>query len=420
MGRTLAEKILLAHTDAADVAPGEIVMVRCDVVMANDVSGPVAFRQLAEMGVDRVFDPEKVVMVADHFMPAKDAKSAELQRRLKEWSQAQGVAFYDQGRGGIEHAVLVEDGWVVPGSVVAGGDSHTCTHGALGAFGTGLGSTDIAGCLAFGEFWQTVPGTIQVEYTGTRRPFVTGKDMILAVIAELGVGGGTGHVLELGGDAAASLTIDERLAVANLAVEAGSETGLFPADGVTAAYLEGRTSRPWSAERSDPDAEVARRLRLDVGSVGPLIALPHSPGNVVALEEAKGRRIDQVYVGNCANGTLTDLRQAAEILRGRTVHPGCRLIVVPATQRIYREALAEGLLGVFVDAGGMVSTPTCGACFGGGMGVLAAGENALATTNRNFRGRMGSPEAGVHLANAWVAAAAAVAGEIVHPEDVLG
>lgn len=420
MGRTLAEKILLAHTDAADVAPGEIVMVRCDVVMANDVSGPVAFRQLAEMGVDRVFDPEKVVMVADHFMPAKDAKSAELQRRLKEWSQAQGVAFYDQGRGGIEHAVLVEDGWVVPGSVVAGGDSHTCTHGALGAFGTGLGSTDIAGCLAFGEFWQTVPGTIQVEYTGTRRPFVTGKDMILAVIAELGVGGGTGHVLELGGDAAASLTIDERLAVANLAVEAGSETGLFPADGVTAAYLEGRTSRPWSAERSDPDAEVARRLRLDVESVGPLIALPHSPGNVVALEEAKGRRIDQVYVGNCANGTLTDLRQAAEILRGRTVHPGCRLIVVPATQRIYREALAEGLLGVFVDAGGMVSTPTCGACFGGGMGVLAAGENALATTNRNFRGRMGSPEAGVHLANAWVAAAAAVAGEIVHPEDVLG
>lgn len=420
MGRTLAEKILLAHTDAADVTPGDIVMVRCDVVMANDVSGPVAFRQLAEMGVDRVFDPEKVVMVADHFMPAKDAKSAELQRRLKEWSQAQGVAFYDQGRGGIEHAVLVEDGWVVPGSVVAGGDSHTCTHGALGAFGTGLGSTDIAGCLAFGEFWQTVPGTIQVEYTGTRRPFVTGKDMILAVIAELGVGGGTGHVLELGGDAAASLTIDERLAVANLAVEAGSETGLFPADGVTAAYLEGRTSRPWSAERSDPDAEVARRLRLDVGSVGPLIALPHSPGNVVALEEAKGRRIDQVYVGNCANGTLTDLRQAAEILRGRTVHPGCRLIVVPATQRIYREALAEGLLGVFVDAGGMVSTPTCGACFGGGMGVLAAGENALATTNRNFRGRMGSPEAGVHLANAWVAAAAAVAGEIVHPEDVLG
>jgi len=420
VGRTLAEKILLAHTDAADVTPGDIVMVRCDVVMANDVSGPVAFRQLAEMGVDRVFDPEKVVMVADHFMPAKDARSAELQRRLKEWSQAQGVAFYDQGRGGIEHAVLVEDGWVVPGSVVAGGDSHTCTHGALGAFGTGLGSTDIAGCLAFGEFWQTVPGTIQVEYTGTRRPFVTGKDMILAVIAELGVGGGTGHVLELGGDAAASLTIDERLAVANLAVEAGSETGLFPADGVTAAYLEGRTSRPWSAERSDPDAEVARRLRLDVGSVGPLIALPHSPGNVVALEEAKGRRIDQVYVGNCANGTLTDLRQAAEILRGRTVHPGCRLIVVPATQRIYREALAEGLLGVFVDAGGMVSTPTCGACFGGGMGVLAAGENALATTNRNFRGRMGSPEAGVHLANAWVAAAAAVAGEIVHPEDVLG
>jgi 3-isopropylmalate/(R)-2-methylmalate dehydratase large subunit len=249
---------------------------------------------------------------------------------------------------------------------------------------------------------------------------VTGKDLILAVIAEIGVGGGTGHVLEFGGEAVASLTIDERLAVANLAVEAGSETGLFPADEVTAAYLDGRTSSPWSAERSDPDAELARRVCVDTGSFGPLIALPHSPGNVVALEEVKGRRIDQVYVGNCANGTITDLQQAAEILRGRRVHPGCRMIVVPATQRIYRQALAEGLLDLFVETGAVVSTPTCGACFGGGMGVLASGENALATTNRNFKGRMGSPESGVHLGNAWVAAAAAVAGEIVHPEDVLG
>jgi 3-isopropylmalate/(R)-2-methylmalate dehydratase large subunit len=418
MGRTLAEKILLAHTDAADLAPGDIVMVRCDVVMANDVSGPVAFRQLEEMGAERVFDPAKVVMVADHFVPAKDARSAELQRRLKEWSLAQGVAFYDQGRGGIEHAVLVEDGWVVPGSVVAGGDSHTCTHGALGAFGTGLGSTDIAACLAFGEFWQVAPGTIQVELTGERRPFVTGKDVILAVIAELGVAGGTNHVLEFVGDGAEALTIDERLAVANLAVEAGSETGLFPADARTAEYLAGRTDRAWTAERTDPDAELARRLRIDLSSFGPLVALPHSPGNVVTLAEARGRRIDQVYVGNCANGTITDLRQAAEILRGRNVHPRCRMIVVPATQKLYRQALSEGLLDLFAAAGAMVSTPTCGACFGGGMGVLGAGESALTTTNRNFKGRMGSPEAGVHLANAWVAAAAAVAGEIVDPAEL--
>lgn len=420
MGHTLAEKILLAHTDAREVVPGDIVMVRCDVVMANDVSGPVAFRQMAEMGAERVFDPQKVVMVADHFMPAKDARSAELQKRLKEWSRAQGVAFYDQGRGGIEHAVLVEDGWVVPGSVVAGGDSHTCTHGALGAFGTGLGSTDIASCLAFGEFWQTVPGTIRVGLDGERRPFVTGKDVILAVIEQIGVGGGTNQVLEFAGPGAAALSIDERLAVANLAVEAGSECGLFPADGRTAEYLAGRTERPWSAESSDPDAEFSRELRVDLGSLEPLVALPHSPGNVATVAEARGRRIDQVYLGNCANGTMTDLRQAADILRGRRVHESCRMIVVPATQRIYREALAEGLLDLFVEAGAIVSTPTCGACFGGGMGVLGPGENALTTTNRNFRGRMGSPEAGVHLANAWVAAAAAVAGEIVHPEEVLG
>lgn len=419
MPRTLAEKILLAHTDADDIAPGDIVMTRCDVVMANDISGTLAFHELAKMGAARVWDPAKVVMVADHFMPAKDVRSAEMQKELKDWAIDQGVAFYDQGRGGIEHAVLVEDGWIVPGSVVVGGDSHTCTHGALGAFSTGLGSTDIAFALAFGEFWQSVPGTIEVTLEGEKRAFCTGKDVILAVLAEIGVDGGTSNVLEFVGPGAAALSIDERLAVSNLAVEAGSETGIFPADEVTAAYLEGRTARPWTAERSDPDAELARRLRIDLSSFDPLIALPHSPGNVVPLAEAKGRRIDQVYIGNCANGTITDLRQAAEVLRGRRVHDRCRAIVVPASQRIYRQALAEGLLDVFVEAGAVVSTPTCGACFGGGNGVLAAGENALTTTNRNFKGRMGSPEAGVHLGNAWVAAAAAVAGEIVHPADVL-
>lgn len=393
-------------------------MVRCDLVFANDVSGPLAFRAMERMEVAQVFDPSKVAVVADHFVPAKDARSAELQRRMKEWAEAQGVAFYDQGRGGIEHTLLCEEGWIVPSSVVAGGDSHTCTLGALGAFATGLGSTDIGACLALGEFWQPVPGTIKVDFTGEKRPFVTGKDLILAVIGEIGVGGATNCVLEFGGDGAAALSVDERLAVSNMAVEAGAETGLFPADETTAAYLDGRVEPGWVAERSDDDALVAQTLEIDLSALEPLIALPHLPGNVVPIAEAIGTKIDQVYVGNCSNGTMTDLRQTAEILRGRSVHDGCRMIVVPATQAIYRQALAEGLLDVFVEAGAMVSTPTCGACFGGHMGVLAAGERALSTTNRNFKGRMGSPEAEVHLANAYVAAAAAVAGEIVHPGEV--
>ncbi len=418
MARTLAEKILLAHAEADDLSPGDVVVVRCDVVMTNDISGPLAFRAMERMGAERVFDPAKVVVVPDHFVPAKDTRSAELQKLLREWSTRQGVAYYEQGRGGIEHTVLVEEGWVVPGSVIAGGDSHTCTYGALGAFGTGLGSTDIGACLASGSFWQVVPGTIRVEFLGAKGPYVTGKDLILAVIAEIGTDGGTGMVLEFGGDGAAALSIDERLAVANMAVEAGSETGLFPADDAVADFLDGRTEREWTPERSDPGAELARTVRIDLAGLPPLVALPHSPGNVVPLDQALGRKIDQVYIGNCANGTITDLRQAAEMLRGRSVAPRTRAIVVPASQRVYRQALAEGLLDVFVAAGAMVSTPTCGACFGGGGGVLGPGESAVTTTNRNFRGRMGSRDAGVHLANAWVAAAAAVAGEIVDPAEL--
>jgi 3-isopropylmalate/(R)-2-methylmalate dehydratase large subunit len=400
------------------VRPGDVVTVRCDVVMANDVSGPVAFRAMERMGARRVFDPSRVVMVADHFVPAKDARSAELQRRLETWSREQGVAFYGQGRGGIEHTLLCEEGWVTPGAVIAGGDSHTCTYGALGAFGTGLGSTDIASCLALGSFWQQVPETIAVELEGRPAAFVTGKDVILAVLAEIGVGGGTSAVLEFRGPGAEALSLDERLAVANMAVEAGAETGIFPADDAVRLYLDGRARHEWRPERSDDGAELRQRLSIELSSLEPLVALPHLPGNVRTVSEAAGVRIDQVYIGNCANGTLTDLRQAASILAGRRVHPRTRAIVVPATQAIWREAAAEGLLDSFVEAGAMVSTPTCGACFGGSNGVLAAGESAVTTTNRNFRGRMGSPEAQVHLANAWVAAAAAVAGELVHPREI--
>src|SRR6478672_2604026 len=318
MSHTLAEKILLSHCDADDVRPGEVVMARCDLVMANDVSGPVAFRALEKMGATEVFDPAKVVMVADHFMPAKDARSAALQKRLKEWSDAHRVTFYGQGRGGIEHTLLCEEGWIRPGMIIAGGDSHTCTYGAVGAFGTGLGSTDIAACLAFGEFWQAVPTTIRVEFTGEKRAFVTGKDLILAVIDEIGVGGGTNAVLEFVGAGAEALSIDERLAVANMAVEAGAETGLFPADETTAAYLDRRGAGSWASECSDPDASFAREVRVDLDELPPLIALPHLPGNVAPVSDVAGVKIDQVYVGNCANGTMTDLRQTASILRGRS------------------------------------------------------------------------------------------------------
>ena len=418
MAHTLVEKILLAHCDADDIRPADVVTVRCDVVMANDVSGPVAFRAMEKMGAERVFDPARVVMVADHFMPAKDVRSAELQARLKRWSEEQGVTFYGQGRGGIEHTLLCEEGWIVPGAVIAGGDSHTCTYGALGAFGTGLGSTDIASCLALGSFWQAVPETIQVVLAGRPGSFVTGKDIILAVIGEIGVGGGTNAVLEFVGPGAEALSIDERLAVSNMAVEAGSETGIFPADQAVETYLEGRARTTWTPERSDPDATFRQRLDVDLSTLEPLVAVPHLPGNVKRVSDAAGVAVDQVYIGNCANGTMTDLRQAASILGGRRVHPRTRAIIVPATQAIWRQAADEGLLDLFVEAGAIVSTPTCGACFGGSNGVLAAGESAVSTTNRNFRGRMGSPESGVYLANAWVAAAAAVAGELVHPREI--
>jgi len=417
MALTLTEKILLAHTDKDELTPGEVVLVRCDVVMANDVSGPVAFRAMRKMGAERVFDPSKVVMVADHFMPAKDARSAGLQKSLKDWSDAQGVTYYGQGRGGIEHTLLAEEGWVTPGIVLAGGDSHTCTHGALGAFGTGLGSTDIAACLALGEFWQAVPETILVRLSGSRTKYVTGKDVILAVIERIGVAGGTNQVLEFSGEGASGLSMDERLAVANMAIEAGAETGLFAADEVTAAYLEGRARRAWTAEASDPGAHFSDVLEIDLSALGPLVSKPHSPGNVVPVADITGTKIDQVYIGNCSNGTMTDLRQTAEMLRGHKVHADTRAIIVPATQNIYRRAMAEGLLEVFIEAGAIVSTPTCGACFGGHNGVMGPGENALTTTNRNFKGRMGSGEAGVFLANAYVAAAAAVAGEIVEPHE---
>jgi 3-isopropylmalate/(R)-2-methylmalate dehydratase large subunit len=417
MGYTVAEKILLSHSDADHVEPGQVVMVRCDVVLANDVTGPIAFRQMEKMGTDEVFDRSKIVMVADHFAPAKDERSAILIKRLKEWSLAHEVVYYDQGRGGIEHNLIIQEGWVVPGSLIVGGDSHTCTHGAIGAFSSGLGSTDIAHCIVFGDFWEAVPGTIQVTVKGEKSSFVTGKDVILAVIGQIGAGGGTDNVLEFVGPGVQSLSMDERLAVSNLAVESGSETGIFPADETTAAYLKDRTDKKWDAVHSDPDATYSRKIEVDFDRLEPLVAKPHNPENVVPVSELVGTPVHQVVVGNCANGTMTDLRQAAQMVKGKQVHERTRMIVVPATQKIYREALAEGLINILVEAGAAISTPTCGPCFGGHTGALAPGENSLATTNRNFKGRAGSPEASVYLGNAFVAGAAAVAGEIVNPAE---
>ncbi len=417
---TLVQKIISDHLGGQQVAVGDVVMLPCDVVLGNDASANGAIAVLRDMQVDRVFDPAKIVTVADHFAPAKDVASAIVLQTLERWSRDQGVTFYAQGRGGIEHTVLIEEGWVVPGSVIAGGDSHTCTYGALGALGTGVGLTDLACCMAIGAFWQVVPDTIRIVFTGAKAPFVTGKDLILAVLGRIGVSGATGSVLEFTGPGAEALTIDERMAVSNMAVEAGAETGFFPADEVTRSYLAGRTSRPWSPVRSDADAAVAREVVIDLDGLGPLIALPHLPGNVAEVGAAGGIKVDQVYIGNCANGTMTDLRQAAHMLRGRKVADGTRLIIVPASRRVYKQALGEGLLDIFVDAGAVVSTPTCGACFGGHTGVMAPGERVVATTNRNFRGRMGSPEAEVFLASAYTAAASAVAGRIVDPRDVSG
>ncbi len=422
MGRTLAEKILARNAlDGQDAVPGQILRARVDRILLNDASGPLAFRQFRQMGATRVAVPESVVLVCDHFAPAPSMAAARSLRALRSFAAEQGIPHYfEVGQGGIEHTLLPERGLVSPGSLIIGGDSHSCTYGAFGAFGTGLGSTDIAAAMALGDLWFMVPETIRCDFTGGRRPFVTGKDIILRVLAKVGADGATYRSLEFGGDAIAAFNIDERMAVCNMAVEAGAKTGVVVPDEITAAWAADYVTGTCELITPDPDAVYLARYVFDLADLGPMVAKPPSPANVVPLEETVGIGVHQVYIGNCANGTMTDLRQAAHVLGGRTVARGTRVIVVPATQRIYRQALAEGIIDQLVEAGAAVSTPTCGACFGGHMGLLDEGEVAVATTNRNFRGRMGHPEASIYLANAYVAAAAAVAGEIVDPADVAG
>jgi 3-isopropylmalate/(R)-2-methylmalate dehydratase large subunit len=420
MGQTMAEKILARHAISGEIAPGRIVRARVDCVLLNDVSGPLSFKQFREMGATRVADPEGVVLVCDHFAPAPSLAAAHGLRAMRLFAQEQQIPhFYDVGQGGIEHTLLPERRLIAPGDLIIGGDSHTCTYGAFNAFGTGLGSTDIAAAMALGELWFLVPESVRFTFAGAKRPYVTGKDIILRVLREIGADGATYQAMEFDGEGIASLTIDERMAVCNMAVEGGAKTGIVVPDAVTEAWARDYAApRPYELVAPDPDAHYAATYTFDLADFGPMVARPHSPANVVPVDEVVGTHVDQVYIGNCANGTLTDLRQAVSLLGGRRVARGTRAIVVPATQRVYEQALTEGLIEQLVEAGVAVSTPTCGACFGGHMGLLDEGEVALTTTNRNFRGRMGHAGAQVYLANAYVAAAAAVAGEIVDPARV--
>ncbi|HVA91596.1 MAG TPA: 3-isopropylmalate dehydratase large subunit [Chloroflexota bacterium] len=416
MGRTMAEKILARHADPADAAAGDVVIARLDLVHLHDANGQIAFDRFERFGADRVFDRERVVLISDHFAPAKDAQSALALEAMRRFARAQGLRYYfELTDGGIEHTLLPQKGLIAPGELILGADSHTCTAGAFGALGMGMGSTDIAAAMALGEQWIVVPETIRCEFSGPRHPFVTGKDLILSVIGRLGVDGAAYQALEFAGPAMPGFNIDERMALCNMAVEAGAETGMVPPDDVTLAYVRPRALRSFEVALPDEDAVYSARHQFDLRELEPLIAVPYSPGNVVPVSRVAGVPVNQVYIGNCANGTMTDLRQAAHVLGGRHIAAGVRLIVVPATQEIYRQAMREGVLETLSSAGASISMPTCGACCGLHNGILAEGEVAVTTTNRNFRGRMGHVTSQVYLANAYVAAASALEGAIQDP-----
>jgi 3-isopropylmalate/(R)-2-methylmalate dehydratase large subunit len=420
MGMTITEKILAAHAGVEKVAPGEIINAQVDVALGNDITAPLAIKAFGEMGANKVFDKDKVILVPDHFTPNKDIQSAEQCRLMREFAQEQDLKHYlEVGRMGIEHALLPEMGLVGPGYLVIGADSHTCTYGALGAFASGVGSTDLAAAMATGEIWLRVPETIKFIYRGDRQPWVGGKDLILYTIGAIGVDGALYKTMEFTGETISSLEMSGRFTMANMAIEAGGKNGIFHPDEITLEYIRGRIKNGHTLYQSDKDATYATVEEYDVSTIEPQVACPSSPANVQGVRELAGVAIDQAVIGSCTNGRLDDLRIAAHILKGKKVAPYVRLIVIPATQEIYLQALREGFLEIFVQAGGAVSTPTCGPCLGGHMGVLGTGEVAIATTNRNFVGRMGHPTSQVYLANPAVAAASAIKGKIVHPEEVV-
>ena len=417
---TLVEKILAAHTDKKRVSPGDFINVRVDLILANDITAPIAIREFHRIGVDKVFDPKKVVMVPDHFVPNKDIASAEQTKLMREFAHEQGVIYFEVGEMGIEHVLLPEQGLVLPGDVVIGADSHTCTYGALGAFATGMGSTDIASAMATGEIWMKVPPTIKLIYYGSLGKWVGGKDLILFTIGDIGVDGALYSAMEFTGEAIDTLSMDGRFTMANMAIEAGAKAGIFRVDNKTQLYIKPRAKRPYLVYEPDDDAEYLKVIEYDTSNLEPQVALPHSPANAKPISQVADVKIDQAVIGSCTNGRLEDLRLAARILKGRKVHPGVRCIIIPGSQQVYLDALTEGLIEIFIRASAVVSTPTCGPCLGGHMGVLADGERCISTTNRNFVGRMGSPKSEVYLANPAVAAASAVMGRITSPEEVLG
>ncbi len=416
---TVTEKILAAHAGLDEVSPGQLIECDLDLVLANDVTAPIAIKEFRKIGVDKVWDKDRIALVPDHYTPNKDIKSAEQAKMMRDFAREQDITYYwEIGCMGVEHVLLPEQGVVVPGDCVIGADSHTCTYGALGAFATGVGSTDAAVGMATGRAWFKVPASIRFELTGEMGPWVCGKDVILHIIGLIGVDGALYQAMEFTGDTIASMGMDDRFSICNMAIEAGGKSGIVQFDGVTADYCGVRAQRQWEVHLSDPDAEYARVVEIDAASIEPTVSFPHLPSNTRPVNEARDVTVDQVVIGSCTNGRIEDMRRAAEVLRGRRVSDHVRLIVIPATQSVWREAMDEGLFEVFLDAGAAISTPTCGPCLGGHMGILAAGERAVATTNRNFVGRMGDPTSEVYLASPAVAAATAVAGHIASPGDL--
>ncbi len=419
MGMTITEKILARHTDLAEVKPGMLISARVDIALGNDITAPIAIKEFRKAGGKKVFDPEKVVLVPDHFAPNKDIASAEQCKEMREFAHEQGIThYYEVGVAGVEHALLPEQGVVLPGDLVIGADSHSCTYGALGAFGAGVGSTDLAAAFMTGELWMIVPESMKIVLHGKMQKWVSGKDIILYIIGKIGVDGALYRAMEFTGDAVADLTMADRFTMANMVIEAGAKNGIFIPDKVTEEYVKTRAERKYTFLDSDPDAVYHSVVEIDVSKIEPQVAFPPLPSNTKPVSQVGNIRLDQSVIGSCTNGRIEDLRIAAQILKGRKVASHMRLIVIPATQAMFKTAVKEGLVDIFLDANAVVSTPTCGPCLGGYMGILAEGEKTVSTTNRNFVGRMGHRNSEIYLASPAIAAASAVLGRIGHPDEL--
>ena len=419
MGNTITEKILMAHAGLSEISAGQLINARVDIALGNDITAPIAIREFRAAGGKKVFDRDKVALVLDHFTPNKDISSAQQCKTVREFAAEHGIThFYEGGQVGVEHALLPEQGIVLPVDLVIGADSHTCTYGALGAFATGVGSTDLAAAMLTGELWFKVPSSIKFVVYGKMPKWVSGKDLILNIIGRIGVDGALYQAMEFTGETILNLPMADRLSMANMAIEAGAKNGIFAPDAITEEYVKPRARRPYKFYASDADAVYSQVIEIDAGKLEPQVAFPHLPSNVKGISQAGNVKIDQSLIGSCTNGRIEDLRIAAGILKNRKASSGVRLIVVPATPFIYRQALQEGLLEIFLNADAVISPPSCGACLGGHLGILAEGERSIATTNRNFVGRMGHPKSEVYLASPAVAAASAVLGKIASPEEL--